>query len=338
MNKIKRIFKINFSLLVALGLSLSMCQSFAFASQISSRSVVLGSSIASVSTNYNFSFATSSSTIIKSVSFLMCTTASGACVSPSGFSASSAVLTAQPTNLGDLSGWSVNNSVSNALRLYKSTNSSVPSGSQFVSFSNVINPNIDNSTFYVRISTYSSADWTNLIDSGVIATSTATQVQATATVDETLSFEIGSSVVNLNTLSKNSTGVGSSTMTVGTNAQLGYTISYNGTTLTSGANTITAMSTQTASTQNTKQFGMNLVANTSPVIGTNKAGSGNGFAASSYGTANQFKFLTSGDALAYATGPTNDNLFTVSYIANIDSSTAAGVYTSLITYTVTANY
>lgn len=45
-----------------------------------------------------------------------------------------------------------------------------------------------------------------------------------------------------------------------------------------------------------------------------------------------------GEVIASATGPTNANTFTVGYIANIDGITPAGVYTSNLTYIVTANF
>lgn len=308
------------------------------ASQITGRSVVIGSSVANASTTYSFNFTVPSSSVIKSASFTACDTPNGACVTPAGFSASTSSLASQPTNLGDASGWTVDTADSGALRLNKTGNVATPFTDQTVDFANVTNPNLDNLTFYIRIETFLNDDWTGLIDSGVIATSTASQVQATAIVDETLNFEISDSVVNLGTLTKVTTGTGTSTMTAGTNAQLGYSINYDGPTLTSGGNTIDAMSTLDASVQNSKQFGMNLTANTTPVIGSTVTGTGVGTPSVAYNTADQFKFNTSGEVVATSATSTNDNIYTVSYVANIDSSTAPGVYTSAITYTITANF
>ncbi len=67
------------------------------------------------------------------------------------------------------------------------------------------------------------------------------------------------------------------------------------------------------------------------------SGSGTGTAATGYSTSNNFKFVT-GDTVASATGPTNSNTYTVSYIANIDGSTAAGSYSTVLTYIATANF
>lgn len=308
------------------------------AASITPRSVVIGSSVADANTTYQFSFSSPSPTVIKSVGFTACTNASGACTSVPGFSSSSSTLTTQPTNLGDASGWTVNTATSTELRILKSGNSSAPTGTQTVSFSNVHNPSATNSTFYIRISTYSGSDWTGVIDTGVVASSTAGQVLVTVIIDESLTFSLANSTVNINSPSTVTTGTGTSTMTVSTNATTGYTLGYSGSTLMSGANFITAMTTSAASIANTKQFGLNLVANTAPVVGSNKSGAGSGIATTGYDTANQYKFNPAGDIVASASSPTNDNTFTTSYIVNMDGATAAGAYSTLLTYTVTSNF
>ncbi|MEI7539319.1 MAG: hypothetical protein WCJ36_00925 [Candidatus Saccharibacteria bacterium] len=98
------------------------------------------------------------------------------------------------------------------------------------------------------------------------------------------------------------------------------------------------MSSPAASVQNSKQFGINLMSNTTPSIGSAVSGSGTGVPSVGYGTANQYKFLPAGETIASASVPTNTNTFTTSYIANIDGSTAAGVYSTVITYVATANF
>ncbi len=126
-------------------------------------------------------------------------------------------------------------------------------------------------------------------------------------------------------------------MTVATNAASGYSVAYKGATLTSGSNTLTAMSGG-ASVMDSKQFGINMMNNATPDIGIDKSGDGSGVPASGYNTADSFKFNVSGEVIATASAPTNSNVFTTSYIANIDGATAAGAYTTTITYTATANY
>ena len=308
------------------------------AAPITERKVTIGSSVASASTTYSFTFTVPSATVVKSASFAACTTASGGCTPAPGFSASTSTLTAQPTNLGDATGWTVNTATAGELRLTKTGNVAAPTGSQTVGFSAVTNPSATNSTFFIRMTTYSDAAWTTAIDTGTVAASTAGQITVTAAVDETLTFTLATATVALGILSTSATGTGTSSMTLATNASTGYSVSYSGTTLTSGTNTITAMTTAGASTMNSKQFGINLMSNTTPAIGSNVTGSGSGTASTGYSTTNQFKFNPAGDVVATATVPTNSNVFTTSYIANIDGATAAGAYQTILTYTATANF
>lgn len=343
----KTIFKIKIyraicGLLVAVML-LIYYPGLAFADQISSRSVVIGSSVASVNTTYNFTFTVAQTTIVKSVKFQACDDASGLCTqsgAASGFSSSTpgASLSGQPTNLGSGGTWTIDNNDATALRIKNSSNTGSPSSAITVNFSNVHNPSATNSTFFIRITTYSDDAWTTEIDSGTVATSTAGQVTVTASVNETLTFTLSSSTVALGTLSTSTTGAGTSLMTVATNAISGYSLSYSGDTLKSGSNTISAMSAMTTSSMNSKQFGINLMANATPSIGSDVSGTGNGTPTAGYDTANNFKFNTSGDTIASASTPTNSNTFTTSYIANIDGSTAPGNYSTTITYVATVNF
>jgi hypothetical protein len=231
----------------------------------------------------------------------------------------------------------VSTATAGSLRLSKSGNTAAPTGNQTVSFSGVVNPSATNSTYFFRITTYSDASWTTAVDTGTIATSTAGQITVTATVDEALTFTLGSATAALGTLTTSTTGSATSTMTASTNAASGYSITVHGATLTSGSNTITALTSPTASSMNSKQFGLNLMANSTPSVGSGVSGTGTGAAASGYNTANNYKYVT-GDIVASASVPTNSNTFTVSYIGNIDGSTAAGSYSTTLTYIATANF
>jgi len=305
---------------------------------ITPRKVTIGSSLASASTTYSFVFTVPSATVIKSASFSACTTASGACTPSTGFSnPNTSTLTAQPTNLGDATGWTVDTTSVGVLKLKKTGNVAAPTGAQTVGFSSVTNPSATNSTFFMRIATFSDDAYTTGIDAGTIATSTAGQITVTAAVDETLTFTLATATVALATLTTGTTGSGVSTMTVATNAQTGYSVTYSGTTLTSPNDTITALATPTASSMNNKQFGINLMLNTTPAIGADVTGTGSGTPSTGYEVANLFKFA-SGDTVAAATVPTNSNTYTVSYIANISGSTKPGAYSTVLTYVATANF
>ncbi len=308
-----------------------------YAAQITSRSLTLGSTVASASTTYAFAFTVPSSTVLKSFDAELCTAASGACTTPAGFTSATSTLTAQPTNLGDASGWTVDTVDTGKLRLKKTTNAATPGGAIAISFSGVTNPSATNASFYARLTTYSDDSWTTAVDSGVVASSTAGQITVTASVDETLTFTLANATVALGTLTPSSTGTGTSTMSASTNAAGGYAITVNGTTLTAGLNTISALAANTASIQGTGQFGINLKANATPSVGSNSSGAGSGVAAANYNTADSFRFV-SGETVASASAATNSNTFTTSYIANVGGAQAPGSYSTTLTYIATATF
>lgn len=303
------------------------------AAQITDRSVEIGSSLASASTTYQFTFTVPTSTAIKSVQLAACQEASGGCTAVTGFSGASANLTGQPTNIG-ASDW-VDESTATALKIKSATNTTSPSAGIVINFDTVTNPS-SNGTYFFQITTYSDDAYTTAIDTGTVATSTAAEVTVTAAVDETLTFTVTNTSVDLGTLTSSTTGSGTSNLLAGTNASSGYAITYTGTTLTSGSDTITAMAAATTSSQGSEQFGLNLKDNATPNVGAEASG-GTGAAATGYATADNFKFA-SGDTVASASGASADTTYTVSYIANVASSTEAGTYTTTIDYVATAQF
>jgi hypothetical protein len=112
------------------------------------------------------------------------------------------------------------------------------------------------------------------------------------------------------------------------------------------------MSSATTGVRGTRQFGLNLVANTlttsNPAIGSNlnpasNAGNFKGKVGAGYNTADTFKFTTSGDTVAQSNdggtpGPTDVQLYTVSYIANVSGGQPIGTYTTTLTYVCTATF
>lgn len=320
------------------------------AAQLTARKLTLSSSSAagsSATTTYTFDFTTGSTATIASIDATVCTTASGSCTTPTGFDNSSSTLTSTTFS----GSWSVNTATAGSLRASATGASSTSSGvAKQIVFGNVQNPTTANEAFYVRITTYTGSNWsTGPTDTGVVAGSTATQISLTGTVDESLVFCVGTSItgqncgtisgssINFGTFSTSTPSTGTSVMAASTNGQGGYSITVNGATLTSGANTIAALATQTASSAGTSQFGLNLVANSTPSVGANVTGTGSGAATANYGTADQFRFVT-GDSVGSAAAATNANTFTVSYLVNIGGAQAAGVYTATMTYICTATF
>ena len=107
--------------------------------------------------------------------------------------------------------------------------------------------------------------------------------------------------------------------------------------------TLATPSTPTASAPGTEQFGMNLVANTSPsVVGAIPVQVPDstfsfGAAAANYNTANVYKY-TKGDIVAQSTKESGQTNYTVTYLFNISTATPAGLYTFNHNLVVTGTY
>lgn len=316
----------------------------ASAAAITNRKVVIGSSQFSALTTYVFTFSVASGTSIGSADFQACTTASGTCTPAPGFSSSAgpATLTSQPTGLGSASGWTINTGTANDLKI-SATAAAAPGGTSTISFTNVTNPSATNSTFFLRITTYTgttgSSPWTGAIDTGVVAASTAGQITVNATVDEALTFTLSAATVNLGTLTTSTTGKdGTTTMVASTNGGTGYSITYNGNALTSPSGPLNSYSNST-SAAGTPGFGFNLMANTTPSVGAAVSGGGSGAAFGLYSSADHFTFVANGsDKIASASAATNSNTYTISYVANIGGATPAGLYTTTLNYVATPNF
>jgi|SRR5688572_17053780 len=320
------------------------------AAQITGRKFTLSNSNGGAASNYTFdSAALPSGTAVRSVKAEACTAASGTCNTPSGFSAAAASIAGQPTGLGATSAWSDDSNAAN-LRITHASNVTAPSGVVNIQWTGATNPTADNTTFYLRVTTYSDAAYTTAVDTGTVAVSTAEQITVNATVDETLTFCTGTSgitnascsgatgsAVNLGTLTPSTTGASTSQIGVSTNASSGYAITVSGTTLTSGSNEVDALAAQTASAQGGEQFGLNLRDNATPNIGTDVSGSGTAAATANYNTADQYRFV-SGDIIASKNSADAHRLFTVSYIANVAGNTPAGAYTTNLNFVATATF
>jgi hypothetical protein len=231
---------------------------------------------------------------------------------------------------------------------------------------NVTNPTGVNSEYYLRITTYSATNGTGENDFGAVAMDTTQTINVTGIMPESLVFCVGTvwtsacnnisgNTVNLGTFSPVGTNTGTSVMDASTNAASGYVITINGSTMQSGANTITAMGTQSANSAacapsctsaiGTSQFGTNVrannVATASPTnfgADVTPTGAGyNGAGFNGYNTANSFRFFT-GDTVASSSNVSNAQLFTNSYLVNVPGSQAAGVYSSTLTYICTATF
>ncbi len=214
---------------------------------------------------------------------------------------------------------------------------------------NVINPSSSGS-FFGRVQTFASIDASGLENAhGGMALSISAPVQISTYVPPYLLFCVGvtiapfdcstasGSYVNFGNLSEFAASSGTTQMLTATNAGNGYTLTVNGTTMVSGTNIIGALAASDVSRPGVSQFGLNLVANTTPNVGTNPQGTGTATPAPGYDVANFYKF-NSGDVVATLSNTDEYRLFTSSYIVNIPHGQPVGVYVATLTYICLASF
>lgn len=314
--------------------------------------------------NHLFSFTIPTGGNVGSIRFLYCTTAGGTCTTPTGLVTTSATMGTQ----SGATGFTLNNTTNGSPYITRTASNVSASTAVTYQLVSVTNPTTANQAFYVRISTFASTDTTgSATDTGTVAASTATQITLTGTMPESLIFCTGGTIsttsgipdcstatsgaISFNQLfSPADTATATSQMAASTNASSGYAITVNGTTLTSGSNTVPAMTSSAAGARGTGQFGMNLKANTvttsTPAVGTEVAPAANGTnykgqALTGYNTVDNFKFV-SGDSVANSAnggaGPTDIQIYTISYIVNVSGSQPVGTYTTTLSYICTATF
>ncbi len=340
------------------------------AAQITTRSLTLvagatdGGSMPGGVVKHQYAFTVPTTGNVGSIKFQYCTLAAGTCTLPTGLVTTSATIGSQT----GATGFTMVNTTNGSPYLTRAAASITGPQALTYRLDGITNPTTANVTFYVRLATFASTDTTGAsTDTGVVAAAIVNQIIITGTMPESLVFCTGATVsttggvpdcttatsgaISYDRLfSPTDTAVTTSQMAASTNAGSGYNITVNGTTLTSGANTITAMSTAGVGVRNSSQFGMNLRANTvatsTPAFGTDVAPASNttnfrGQPLAGYNTIDSFKFLT-GDSVANSgnavLGPTDSQIYTVSYIANVPGSQPAGTYTTTLTYICTATF
>lgn len=341
----------------------------ALAAQITPRTLTLvagatdGGSKAGGVVNHSFTFTVpnAGNANIGSIKFLYCTTAAGTCNMPTGLVTTNATLGSE----SGATGFAIDTADINGSPYLTRTAAAVTAGTSLTyQLNSITNPTANNTSFFVRISTYTSTDTTGSpTDTGTVTASTAEAIVLTGIMPESIIFCTGATVPNIANVpdcanatagtvsfnqlfSPSDTATATSQMAASTNAPSGYVITVHGTTLTSGANTIPAMASATGSVIGTGQFGLNLVDNTTPNIGADISLSSNGTdrkgsPATGYDTADVYKFV-SGDTVANSTnggaGPTNGQIYTASYIVNVAGNQLAGTYTTTLTYICTATF
>jgi hypothetical protein len=162
----------------------------------------------------------------------------------------------------------------------------------------------------------------------------------TTTSDPSLSFAVASSSLNFGSFSAGSTVTTTSTFAVSDYTSYGYVVQALGNAPSNGGHTIAAMATTGVSAAGTEQFGINLVANTSPTsVGANPDHGQFGFGAptANYGTSNNYRFV-SGETIISAPKSSGVTVYTISYIINVSSITPGGKYSGDQTILCTATF
>ncbi len=224
-----------------------------------------------------------------------------------------------------------------------------PAGAMTFTFANAINPSTQG-TFYGRLQTFASSNASGSpLDTGGLAMAILNSYTISTTVlpyllfcaGETIpGFDCGQSngnLINFGNLSTGATAIAQSQLLVATNAQNGYTIQVSGSSLTSGNFVVPPLSNASAAIPGEDQFGINLVANNLPAVGSNAQGPGIGGPATGYGLSNEFQFKN-GSIIAESTGPSDYRKYTVSYIVNISPNQEPGVYSATLTYVGVGNF
>jgi hypothetical protein len=329
--------------------SWSLLSPWASAAQLTNRSVVVSSGVPSATASDDFNFTYTSVGNVGSVVFEYCDNSplfNAVCNAPTGLDVSSAAVTGQSGNVG----FSVDgaDTTTNKLVITRVSSAAAAVASSY-NFSNVVNPSVSNYTVFVRISTYVTTDGSGpQTDFGAVAFATVEPLNIGASVPPFLRLCVGVSVtidcsstsgdrVNLGLITPASAASGESQFSAATNSISGYVVFIFGTTLTSGNNVIPALSSPTPSFPGNSQFGINLRANANPAVGQDPSGPGTASPTIDYNTPNLFK-LGSGDSVTSDSLPSNYRLMSVSYVANVNSSQAAGVYNTTFTYLATADF
>ncbi len=330
-------------------LLMSLSARAVFYPALTDRSIQIGSALASDVTNHSFNFNTSTSGAIGSIVIEYCSNlpfVDAPCTAPTGLVVNAATL-ATATGISGLSISAPDSSI-NRLVLTRIASVITPTPVA-LNFTNVTNHSDANSTVYVRIGTYVSTDGTGPpTDFGAVLYATTKGVGVGGYVPPYLTFCVGvtvdlncantqGSLLSFGELSSTNPNVLTSQFSAATNDLAGYNTFVSGGTMTAGNSIIPPLTTNAASQVGTSQFGINLRANSSPSAGANVSGSGIAVASTTYNVSNSFRY-TDGERVASASGPTEFNRFTVTYLVNVSTEQRPGVYASSYTYTAIANF
>jgi len=172
-----------------------------------------------------------------------------------------------------------------------------------------------------------------------------------------LILNISTSSVNLGTLSTAAASTGTAQFYVRDYTSSGYNVYMFGSAPTYNGHPLTALTSDTAWTSNTEEFGVNLVSNSSVPGSANPVCQASGFcyfsqaagdgSTGTYGTSrpytvtNKFRFpfpATTGEVMANSPQTSGETDYVISMLAGISTATPGGVYQGNITLVATGSY
>jgi len=174
------------------------------------------------------------------------------------------------------------------------------------------------------------------------STNYRTQSGTTTTDDPSLACITNTSSLNFGSLSTSVVATATATFSVLNYTSYGYVVQVVGSPPNNGGHTLTNLSANAGSTPGTEQFGLNLVDNSSPNIGTNPVQIPDntfsfGDAAANYDTPNSFRY-NNGDIVAESVKTSGETDYTMSYIINVSTTTPGGSYSGNQTLICTGTY
>ncbi len=341
-------------LAIAQTVLLLLCSFVIFTSQASAvirftdRSLFIYNSNPSANTKYAISLTYTTQTSIGSVDIKFCDDPIpyDPCVTPAGLDVSNATLVDQTGETG----YSILSQTTNEIVLTRPPGVVGQTPSAYT-FDNIVNPIDTANSFSARLSDYASTDASGaVVDLGSVINQVTEPIILETQVPPTMVFCVaqqvspdckttsGGNVTDLGTLDPNNVLTATSQMAVGTNASGGFAITANGPGMEAGTNVIDPLATPTVSAPGNSQFGINLVQNTSPALGSDPDGdSTNAIAMPDYANPNEFMYKD-GDVVAEAPNVSLVRRYTVTYIVNVPPDLRAGVYTTTVTYICTGRF
>jgi len=185
-------FIISFVLFFIFSLTLAplLLQKVNAGTMTSAKVTISDSRATATSVQYDFAFTVTVTTSIKQINFKFCTEAGAftdTCTAPTGFSASSATRSTDNiagTGRTDTPG-------ANSFQTVITTPSTQSTQAVTFTLTGVTNPSTTNTSFFVRVKTYSDTGTTTIDDGQMMfATLTSTSIAVTATVDPTFTFTV----------------------------------------------------------------------------------------------------------------------------------------------------